>query len=274
MISLTRIIEQSGMEGQYYDLGRDFMNFRRAMENTSDAIAKKYEKIINSKIKGKRVRARSSRGYKQFEKDYEFDVNYVTIDDYYDNYVVVAHDTSGKKPKEYFLKPAIKIQIIGNAATNYDSLDPQPEPLGTNTTPVPQPTSGNGGLATPQAKSNDSIREDETVYQAYPIRNIIDDITKWAKPLMKDSRLGVSEFVPRGGWTPTNTKGRDVMMYDLVMPKQLVKIKISEPVIQKLLSKVSNSNEKFELLNFEETRDGYRMRLKKTVPKVTTPTKA
>ena len=83
-ISLKRILEQQGME-QFYDLGKDFSNFRRTIDGADEQIKQRFEQAINSKLNGKRIKARASRGYKQYVKDYEFDVVKVTIDDYYDN---------------------------------------------------------------------------------------------------------------------------------------------------------------------------------------------
>ena len=78
--------------------------FRRTIDGTSEQIKHKFEQAIGEKLNGKRVRARASRGYKQYVKDYEFDIVKISLDDYYDNYVVVAHDNTTPKPKEYFLK--------------------------------------------------------------------------------------------------------------------------------------------------------------------------
>mgnify|MGYP007002354048 FL=1 len=104
MLKLKKLIESYGAAGQYYDLGKDFANFRRMVDGATQQIRLQYEKIISSRLAGKRVRARSSRGYKQYVKDYEFDIVRISIDDYYGNYVVVAHDSTTPKPKEYFLR--------------------------------------------------------------------------------------------------------------------------------------------------------------------------
>src|ERR1035437_3143126 len=113
MISLLRVVESYGAEGQYYDLGKDFSAFRRMIDGADQQVRQQYEKQISTKLVGKRIRAWASRGYKQFVKNYEFDVTRITLDDYYDNFVVVAYDNTTPKPKEYFLKPGFKVQILG-----------------------------------------------------------------------------------------------------------------------------------------------------------------
>ena len=113
MIKLSRIVESYGAQGQYYDLGKDFSAFRRMIDGADQQVKQQYEKAISDKLVGKRVRARASRGYKQFVKDYEFDVAKVTLDDYYDNFVVVAYDNTTPKPKEYSSQTGFKVQILG-----------------------------------------------------------------------------------------------------------------------------------------------------------------
>jgi hypothetical protein len=271
MIKLSQIVEIA-QAGQYYDLGRDFTNFRRAIDGADEQIKQKFEQAINAQLKGHRVRARSSRGYKQFEKDYEFDVSRVTIDDYYDNFVVIAHDDSGRKTKEYFLKPGVKISIIGPAATNMDSMDKQPKPVGTKIDPLPPMRSGNGGLATPSAKSS-TVREDaansDEHYDAYPIQSIIDDITPWAKILMRDTRIGAKDFVKGLGWMRELSNGQTIAIYDLFIPITALKTKLSQQTMGVILQKVSkpkgNIDVKFEVTNFDAQREGYRLRIKKTM---------
>ena len=111
MIKLKRIVESYGAEGQLYDLGQDFSAFRRMIDGADQQIRQQYEKQIASKLVGKRVRARASRGFKQYVKDYEFDVTKVTLDDYYDNFVVVAYDTLDSKTKRVF--PQARVQSSG-----------------------------------------------------------------------------------------------------------------------------------------------------------------
>ena len=94
MIKLSRIIEQIGADGQYYDIGKDFSMFKRTLDGADEEIKKRFEAAIGAKLKGKRVRARASRGYKQYEKDFSFDIINISLDNYYDNYVIVAKDGS------------------------------------------------------------------------------------------------------------------------------------------------------------------------------------
>lgn len=135
---------------QYYDLGKDFSSFTQAMDTATETVKTRFEQAIASKLKGKKIRARASRGYKQFEKDYEIDVVNVSLDDYYDNYVVVV---KGSNNKEYFLKPGFKVQIIGSAEAPEQEKPKQPQPQ----QPPPQPQSQPSKQPEPQAPSDQSV---------------------------------------------------------------------------------------------------------------------
>ena len=62
MISLLRVVESYGVEGQFYDLGKDFSAFRRMIDGADQQVKQQYEKAISAKLVGKRVRASASRG--------------------------------------------------------------------------------------------------------------------------------------------------------------------------------------------------------------------
>lgn len=263
MIPLKCIVEYAILQGQSYDIGADFGNFQRAVDGTTEQVKQRFEQSINNKLRGKRIRARASRGYKQFEKDYEFDASRITIDDYYDNFVVVAHDESGRKPKEYFLKPGAKIQIIGLASGH-------PSP---NTTPGEPQGDLPRVVASPEQpkmprKETSPMDEDKDKYDAYPIESIADDIKKWARILMKDTRLGERSFVKSLGWSKTLPDGRSVAVFDLEFPVDQLKTKLTEKALQTMLSIVSGIKDekvdvRFQLVKFEPQRDAYKVRIKK-----------
>ena len=63
-------------------------------------------------VGNKKVFLRGSKGYGQPIKDYTINVKSVSIDFYYERYVVVFKD---EDDKEYFLEPGYKIKILGQA---------------------------------------------------------------------------------------------------------------------------------------------------------------
>jgi hypothetical protein len=263
MISLSRILEQQGLEGQFYDLGKDFADFKRALDGNNEIIKQKYERSINSKLGGKRVRARASKGYKQFEKDYEFLVSRVTIDDYYDNFVIVAHDDSDpKKSKEYFIKPGFKIQVIGLAGNPTQT----PDGMSRKTPKV---------LATPEQppppKSTVPVREEAKYHDIYSMEDIIDDIKPWVSQLVKDKHREPREFVKTLGGLKDFGDGRKVAMYDVKIPDGTLKVKLTDTGMQSILDKVSrpdkNTEIRYKLVKFDDDKEGYKMRIKKTMTK-------
>jgi hypothetical protein len=282
MIALKRIVESQGSEGQYYDLGRDFANFRRAIDGSFEHVKATFEKSIGASLVGKRIRARASRGFKQYVKDYEFDVSRITLDDYYDNYVVVAHDENSGKKKEYFLKPGFKIQILG-PATGQPSPDKAPNPADMNQQPeapnTVQPAPQDAPMQpaqVPQPTSHDEpMREDagEKAYDAYPIEQIIKDIKPWFGTLIKDPRVvahdGIRDFVTGLGWS--TTIGDNVVgLFDLRLPKAMAKFRLDQNILQTILAsvnkKIGGGKSQFELKNFkfDDKEEEYQIRLKKT----------
>lgn len=261
MITLKHILEGIGNELEYYDLGKDFSGFLRMINGADERINQHYEKIINSKLAGKRVRARASRGYKQYEKIYEFDVRNVTIDDYYDNLVIVAHDYS-KKPKEYFLKPGYKIQIIGNATGKPSPQKGGDPSMQHNTPPQHQPNYKpvkNARMATYSDLKNGQLAEDvaEEAVEAYSIDNIAKDINPWISQILKKPESDLRLFIKKLGWYKNNQA-----VYDIIIPTEMVKYTMSKDMINRAMTKYSPS-EKYIILKFEENDGEYSIRIKK-----------
>jgi hypothetical protein len=257
MIKLTRIVESYGAEGQLYDLGQDFAAFRRMIDGADQQIRQQYEKQIAAKLVGKRVRARASRGYKQYVKDYEFDVTKITLDDYYDNFVVVAYDSSTPKPKEYFLKSGFKIQILGPATgkpSPQKGGDPRfekPKQAG----PMPIQPKQNQDLAqsqpmalapaTPAASApaldEDGRNQGEGLYDAYGVEDISNDIKTWLPKLLLKPGTSMRDFVKGLGWVKDLGRGTVVAMYDLRLPGNMMKPNVNQTTIQNLLAQASVS---------------------------------
>ena len=269
-------MEYAVLQGQSYDLGPDFASFQRTVDGTTDQIKKKFEDSINGKLKGKRIRARAARQYHNFEKDYEFDVSRISVEDYYDNFVVVAHDESGRKPKEYFLRPGAKIQVIGLASGH-------PMPTSTPSDPSPQLPKVNASPEEvgPTDRKNVPVREQNQAYDAYQIESIIDDIKPWARRLMKVPRIGERSFVKSLGWMKKLPDGRQKVVYDLVLPKENVKVELTDKHMTSILKSMSqtkgNVQTSFSLAGFKAERDSYHIRIAKymreTGPKDTSSTK-
>lgn len=285
MIKLGRIIEQYGAEGQYYDLGKDFANFRRTIDGADEEIKKRYEKSISAKLVGKRVKARASRGYKQYVKDYEFDVTKVTLDDYYDNFVVVAHDNTTPKAKEYFLKPGFKIQILGSATGQPSPQkggrpeDSQPKQSVSPSQPKQAPDSAqHQPMALAPAghtPSEEPVKEDNKGYgfhDMYSIDTIIEDIKSWLPDILIKPETSLRDFVKGVGSIKNLGRGTVITMFDLKIPKNMIKRGTSENHVRQLLATKANKvgstiDTKYSIKRFEEneTKDGWNIRILKTI---------
>lgn len=106
------VASQASPQGQEFNVGLDFTNFERTIaaftENSKNAFQQKLMGIVGNK----KVFLRGSKGYGQPIKDYTINVKSVSIDFYYERYVVVFKD---ENDKEYFLEPGYKIKILGQA---------------------------------------------------------------------------------------------------------------------------------------------------------------
>ena len=272
MLKLKKLIESYGAAGQYYDLGKDFANFRRMVDGATQQIRLQYEKIISSRLAGKRVRARSSRGYKQYVKDYEFDIVRISIDDYYGNYVVVAHDSTTPKPKEYFLRTDFKIQILGPATG-----EPSPQKVNKPETPTKHPVhpvadtqdqsmelapAGNTPAETPINEEPDPPLRD-----GYSIDLSISDIEPWIPNILKKSQSSMRDFVKELGWKKKIDEKTDVILFEILIPFELIKPGITVSVIEDLLSKQNKENIKYSLVESipDKSKEELKLRIKKTI---------
>jgi hypothetical protein len=226
-VKLTRILEQVGSSAQYYDLGKDFFSFTHSMDTATEDVKNRFEQAISAKIKGKKIRARASRGYKQFEKDYEINVANVSLDDYYDNYVVVVKGGNGK---EYFLKPGFKVQIIGPMeAEPQKQQEPQKTPAPAATQPPqPQPPSQAPAPAEPVTQSLQKEAETATepapaseLVHPYPVEKILVDLQKWLPPLLANPAANLHRYIPREGVSRTKDR-RTAISYGITIPVEEV----------------------------------------------------
>jgi len=279
-----------GATGQYYDLNKDFSNFRRTIDGADDQIRQKYEQAINAKLAGKRVIARASRGYKQYVKVYEFDVSKVTLDDYYDNYVIVALDNTTPKPKEYFLKPGFKIQVLG-PATGQPSPQKggKPKEMNPETTPAPRPLSPQQNPDKAQAQpmalapvghtpSEEPVKEDmkdNKHYDAYPIDAIAQDIKAWLPPILKKPDTILRDFIKGLGWQTEYGHGKSAALYDLKIPTDMIKVELTPDLFKTLVSRTSKTSGtisiQFEVVKADLSGDEseWMVRIKKTMTDTT-----
>ena len=257
MINLSRIIEQYGAQSQYYDVGKDFSNFRRMIDGADQQIRQQYEKSISAKLVGKRVRARASRGYKQYVKEYEFDVTKISLDDYYDNFVIVAYDSTTPKAKEYFLKPGFKVQILGPATG-------QPSPQKGNKPGDMQPRTPSSPPIKPQIEPNkaqhqpmalapagrtpseEPVQEEQKeqgqgFYDAYPIDDILQDIKPWIPTVLLKPETALRDFVVGLGWQKKIDDNTTTAMYDLKIPSSMVKPNVGVDQVKDLIQKAGKA---------------------------------
>lgn len=280
-MKLKRIIESYEATGQYYDLGRDFASFTRMINSADEKISQQYEKQISQKLVGKRIRARASRGYKQYVKDYEFDVTKVTLEDYYDNFVIVAHDNATPKPKEYFLKPGFKIQILGSAtgqpspqkggnpeASKAQKSPPQDQP---SQGAQSQPTSSTPAHGTPSEQ--EPVKEDEDkgeqhngYHDAYPMDSIAKDIEGWLSQILEKPGTAMRDFVKELGWQKDLGNGTSVAIFNLKIPANSVKQGIPAEKVHQLVASANKNNTKYEVTKLEpdDTKGIWDIRIKKT----------
>ena len=272
------LVEQQGVEGQYYDLGKDFFNFKRMVDGADEQIKQKYENAINAKLAGKRIRAKASRGYKQYVKIYEFDVSRITLDDYYDNFVIVAHDNTTPKAREFFLKSGSKIQILGPATGQAAPQKPgAPKP-----SPAPIPTNPKKNATKAQREpmaiapagrtpGEEPMKEDQHNHEAYPIDAIGQDIKPWLPSLLLKPETAMRDFITGLGWMQTVGRGKTMAIFELKIPVDFLKPQVTPEVVKQVLAKVSKpegtiaTEYKLKKMEMTEGKDEWKLQIIKTM---------
>lgn len=113
--------EQGGEQGQQdpnlYDAKLDLSDFESRVSQSTLQNKSSFQNKILSKIGNKQVQLRASKGYGQPEKDYLVNVSGVSIDFYYEKYVIIVkgREQGKQKESEYFVKAPYQIKILGNA---------------------------------------------------------------------------------------------------------------------------------------------------------------
>ena len=117
----TQPPQQGGEQGQQdpnlYDAKLDLSDFESRVSQSTLQNKSSFQNKILSKIGNKQVQLRASKGYGQPEKDYIVNVSGISIDFYYEKYVIIVkgREQGKQKESEYFIKAPYQIKIIGNA---------------------------------------------------------------------------------------------------------------------------------------------------------------
>lgn len=109
-----------------YNAKFDLDDFESRISRSTESFKTNFQTKILSKIQNKQVQIRASKGYGQPEKDYIVNVSGVSIDFYYEKYVVVikGREQNKQKESEFFLKPPYLIKIMGPAAVSKAKKQP------------------------------------------------------------------------------------------------------------------------------------------------------
>ena len=128
--------QQGGEQGQQdpnlYDAKSDLSDFESRVSQSTLQNKSSFQNKILSKIGNKQVQLRASKGYGQPEKDYIVNVSGISIDFYYEKYVVVIKGREPNKQKEgeYFIKPPYVIKLLGTASVQKNKTPSQkPSPV-------------------------------------------------------------------------------------------------------------------------------------------------
>ena len=130
---------QQGQEDpNLYDAKSDLSDFETRVSQSTLQNKGTFQNKIMSKIGNKQVQLRASKGYGQPEKDYIVNVSGVSIDFYYEKYVIVVkgREQGKQKESEYFVKAPDQIKILGNAVVTPSAKKKQQQSPATPVAPV------------------------------------------------------------------------------------------------------------------------------------------
>lgn len=143
--------QQSGEQGQgdpnLYDVKPELTDFETRVSQSTLQNKSEFQNKILSKIGNKQVQLRASKGYGQPEKDYVVNVSGVSIDFYYEKYVIIVkgREQGKQKESEYFVKAPYQIKILGNAVVTPSARKKQQQAPATLVAPaVPTNTATKG----------------------------------------------------------------------------------------------------------------------------------
>lgn len=128
---------KSSGQGNTYDLGFDLEDFQKKLSQATETVKNEFKEKVLSQIANQKIQFRASKGYGQPEKEYIVNVDDVSIDFYYENYVVVikGREPNKQKQSEYFIKYPYVIKKLGAATVPSKKKD-----TSATAAPVPTPT--------------------------------------------------------------------------------------------------------------------------------------
>lgn len=130
--------EQGQQDPNLYDVKPELTDFESRVSQSTLQNKGEFQNKILSKIGNKQVQLRASKGYGQPEKDYIVNVSGVSIDFYYEKYVIIVkgREQGKQKESEYFVKAPYQIKILGNAVVTPSAKKKQQQAPATPVAPV------------------------------------------------------------------------------------------------------------------------------------------
>ncbi len=130
--------QQGQQDPNLYDAKFDLSDFESRVSQSTLQNKTNFQNKILSKIGNKQVQLRASKGYGQPEKDYVVNVSGVSIDFYYEKYVIIVkgREQGKQKESEYFIKAPYQIKILGNAVVTPSAKKKQQQSPTTPVAPV------------------------------------------------------------------------------------------------------------------------------------------
>jgi hypothetical protein len=130
--------QQGQDDPNLYDAKFDLSDFESRVSQSTSQNKTNFQNKILSKIGNKQIQLRASKGYGQPEKDYIVNVSGVSIDFYYEKYVIVikGREQGKQKESEYFVKQPYQIKILGDAVVTPSAKKKQQQSPATPVAPV------------------------------------------------------------------------------------------------------------------------------------------
>ncbi len=79
--------------------------------------------------------------------------------------------------------------------------------------------------------------------------------------------VAIRDFIPKIGWMKTVGHGKKIAMFDLKIPTNVLKQKLSPTIIQYILNNRSASGVSYELkaMEYDKTKNEWNIRIRKTM---------
>lgn len=267
-LSLKRLMEQSEIGGDFYNVGQEFSEFKHLMDSSKEQLKQKFQAAIGEKLNGKRILATASRGYHQPSKPFEFDVSNVIITDPYNKgeQVIIARDMHTSKPKEYFLDVKSQIKILG-PATGQSSPQKGVNPAKKEPVTQPQQVTTNNPQHQPAPIKETEEAGAKKEHAAYSIDSIVEDISTWLPPLLKKQNTPLIDFVKKIGWTDEREGGVIVSVFQIRVPTIYLKYKLEKQALGNFILNNAKQSQKITWLELDKSTSEYVIQIKKVYRK-------